>query len=104
VATVGGWAARMLGDINVDVAFLGTNGISSERGLTTPDPAEAEIKRLMVQSAQRTVLLADRSKVGHLSLCKHADIADIDLLITDTGLTPDELAVLEATGLTVEQT
>jgi DeoR family fructose operon transcriptional repressor len=104
VATVGSWAARMLGEINVDVAFLGTNGISTERGLTTPDPAEAEIKRLMLRSAQRNVLLADHSKVGHLSVCKHADIADIDLLITDTGLAPDELEALETTGLTVEQT
>jgi DeoR family fructose operon transcriptional repressor len=104
VATVGSWAVRMLGDINVDVAFLGTNGISPSRGLTTPDPAEAEIKRLMLQSARRKVLLADHSKVGHLSVCKHADIADIDLLITDTGLPPGELAALEAIGLTVEQT
>jgi DeoR family fructose operon transcriptional repressor len=90
LAAVGSWAARMLGDINVDVAFLGTNGISGQRGLTTPDPSEAAIKRLMLQSAQRKVLLAD--------------LADIDLLITDTGLPPDELAALQATGLTVEQT
>jgi DeoR family fructose operon transcriptional repressor len=94
----------MLGDINVDVAFLGTNGISGDRGLTTPDPAEAAIKRLMLKSAQRKVLLADHSKVGHLSVCKHADLADIDLLITDTGLPPELLAGLEATGLTVERT
>ena len=104
LATVGSWAARMLGDINVDVAFLGTNGISGERGLTTPDPEEAAIKRLMLHSAQRRVLLADHSKVGHLSVCKHADIADIDLLITDTGLPPDQLLALEAAGLTVERT
>lgn len=104
LATVDSWAARMLGEINVDVAFLGTNGISAQRGLTTPDPAEAAIKRLMLQSAQRKVLLADSSKVGRLSVCKHADLADIDLLITDTGLTPDQLAALEASGLTVEQT
>ena len=104
LATVGDWAARMLGDINVDVAFLGTNGISLDRGLTTPDPAEAAVKRLMLRSAQRKVLLADHSKVGRLSVCKHADLTDIDLLITDTGLPPDQLAALKATGLTVEQT
>ena len=104
LATVGSWAARMLGDINVDVAFLGTNGISTRRGLTTPDPAEAEVKRLMLHAAQRRVLLADHSKVGRLSVCKHADLADIDLLITDTGLSPTELAALEAAGLAVERT
>jgi DeoR family transcriptional regulator, fructose operon transcriptional repressor len=104
LATAGGWAARMLGELNVDVAFLGTNGISIERGLTTPDPEEAAIKQLMVASARRKVLLADHSKVGQLSLCKHADLTDVDLFLTDTGLSPDDLAALEAAGLTVEQT
>src|SRR5207249_4365797 len=78
VATVGQWTTRMLADLNVDVAFLGTNGVSPERGLTTPDPAEAEVKHLMVRSARRKILLADHSKVGRVSLCKHADLTDID--------------------------
>ena len=41
MATVDDWAIRPLADLYVDVAFLGTNGCSVERGLTTPDPAEA---------------------------------------------------------------
>jgi DeoR family fructose operon transcriptional repressor len=104
VATVGSWTARMLADINVDVAFLGTNGISLERGLTTPDPAEAEVNHLMLGAARRRILLADHSKVGLLSLCKHADLTDIDLFITDTGIPADRLAALETAGLNVEQT
>lgn len=104
VATVGSWAARMLGEINVDVAFLGTNGIRVDRGLTTPDHEEAAIKRLMLKAARRRVLLADHSKVGQLSVCQHADLADIDLFLTDTGLAPDDLAALRAAGLTVELT
>lgn len=103
VATVGRWTTRMLTDINVDVAFLGTNGVSLERGLTTPDPAEAEVKHLMLRSARRKILLADHSKVGRLSLCKHADLTDIDLFITDSGISSDQLAALEAAGLNVEQ-
>jgi hypothetical protein len=41
LAAVDDWALRPLADLYVDVAFLGTNGCSVERGLTTPDPAEA---------------------------------------------------------------
>jgi len=103
VATVGQWTARMLADLNVDVAFLGTNGVSRERGLTTPDPAEAEVKHLMLGSARRKILLADHSKVGRVSLCKHADLTDIDLFITDGALPADQLAALEVAGITVEQ-
>jgi DeoR family fructose operon transcriptional repressor len=104
LAEVDDWAARALAEINVDVAFLGANAISVERGLTTPDPAEAAVKRLMLTSARRRILLADHSKVGAISLCKHADISDIDLLITDTGLPVAELRALQAAGLQVEQT
>lgn len=102
-AGVDDWPARALNEINVDVAFLGTNAISVERGLTTPDQAEAAVKRLMLASARRRILLADHSKVGAVSLCKHADIADIDLLITDSGLPDVELKALRAAGLEVEQ-
>ena len=44
VAAVGDWAIAALATIHVDVAFMATNGISVERGLTTPDPTEAVIK------------------------------------------------------------
>ena len=103
-AEVGDWAARALAEINVDVAFLGTNGISLTRGLTTPDPAEAAIKRLMTTCARRRILLADHSKFGVISGTKHADLGDIDLLITDNGLPNDHFAQLQRAGLSVERT
>ena len=102
-AEVGPLAERALRDLNVDVAFLGTNAISVQRGLTTPDPDEAATKRLMLEAARRRVLLADHSKVGLVSLCKHADLRDVDLLITDTGLTDEQQAALEAAGLPTER-
>ena len=86
-AEVGDWAVRALAEINVDVAFLGTNGISLTRGLTTPDPAEAAVKRLMLDCAAKRVLLADHSKFGVVKGTKHGDLDDIDILISDTGLT-----------------
>ncbi len=89
LAEVDDWAARALAEINVDVAFLGANGISVHRGLTTPDPAEAAVKRRMLACAQRRILLADHSKVGVVSGVQYGHLHDIDLLITDTDL-PDE--------------
>jgi DeoR family fructose operon transcriptional repressor len=102
-AEVDDWAARSLSDINVDVAFLGANAISIERGLTTPDQAEAAIKRLMLSSARRRILLTDHSKFGQVSTCKHADLSDIDLVITDSGIDPQVLIALRAIGVEVEQ-
>lgn len=98
LAAVDSWAADMLRDLYVDVAFIATNGVSVERGLTTPDPTEASIKSLMVASARRTVLLADHTKVGNDHLVKFADLDQIDTVITDSGLDTRLHADLEAAG------
>jgi DeoR family fructose operon transcriptional repressor len=85
LATVDDWALRPLADMYVDVAFMGTNGCSVERGLTTPDPAEAAVKRAMIAAARRTVLLADHTKIGNDYFARFGDLADVDTYITDTG-------------------
>jgi DeoR family fructose operon transcriptional repressor len=104
LAEVDGWAARTLGEINVDVAFLGTNGISPHRGLTTPDAAEAAVKGLMLACARRRILLADHSKINQVSTHKYGELADLDLLITDTGIPAADDEALNAAGLTTEKT
>lgn len=101
LATVDDWALRPLADIYVDVAFLGADGCSVERGLTTPDPAVAAVKRAMIAAARRSVVLADHTKIGRDHLSRFGSLIDIDLLITDTGL-DDELAVeVESAGVRV---
>lgn len=102
LAEVDDFAVRALAEINVDVAFLGTNGISLERGLTTPDPAEAAVKRLMLGAAQQRIFLVDHSKIGLVRGSRHAEIGDMDLLITDRGLTREQRQALEASGVRVQ--
>jgi DeoR family fructose operon transcriptional repressor len=103
VATVDGWADRALREINVEVAFLGTNGISVGRGLTTPDHTEAATKRLMISSARQRVLLADHSKVGVITGIQHASLDDIDLFITDSDIPDEDYDRLTEAGLEVER-
>lgn len=85
LAVVGNWATNALTGIHVDVAFMATNGISVERGLTTPDPAEAAVKRAMMACARRTVLLADHMKIGNDYFARFGELPDVDTFITDTG-------------------
>ena len=101
LAAVDDWALRPLADLYVDVAFLGTNGCSVERGLTTPDPAEAAVKRAMIAAARRSVLLADHTKIGNDYFARFGSLADLDLLITDTGLNDDLAEDIEAAGVRV---
>ena len=52
LAVVDTWGNGLLNDLYVDVAFIGTDGISAQRGLTTPDAAEATAKRAMISAAR----------------------------------------------------
>jgi DeoR family fructose operon transcriptional repressor len=101
MASVDDWALRPLADLYVDVAFLGTNGCTVERGLTTPDPAEAAVKRAMIGAARRTVLLADHTKIGNNYLARFGTLADLDTLITDAAVDEELAAEVEATGVRV---
>ncbi|WP_432931855.1 DeoR/GlpR family DNA-binding transcription regulator [Microbispora sp. CA-135349] len=98
LATVEDWAIQQLSQLNVDVAFMATNGCSVAKGLTTPDPAEAAIKRAMIACADRAVLLADHTKFSGTYLARFATLGEIDVVISDTGLDPDQAAALAAAG------
>lgn len=101
LATVDDWALQPLTDMYVDVAFLGTNGCSVERGLTTPDPAEAAVKRAMIHAARRCVLLADHTKMGNDYLARFGALSDLDTLITDAGQDDELVSDIEASGVRV---
>jgi DeoR family fructose operon transcriptional repressor len=98
LAAVDEWALRPLQQIYVDVAFVGTNGVSVERGLTTPDTAEAAVKAAMIACARRVVLLADHTKVGNDQFARFASLDAVDVLITDTGLDDVTAAQLGGSG------
>ncbi|MFI7445025.1 DeoR/GlpR family DNA-binding transcription regulator [Nonomuraea indica] len=98
LATVDDWALQPLSQLHVDVAFMATNGCSVAKGLTTPDPAEAAIKRAMVRAAQRSVLLADHTKFTNTYLSRFAELSEIDVVITDSGVDPALAADLAAAG------
>lgn len=101
LAAVDVWALQALEDTFVDVAFLGTNGISAERGLTTPDPTEAAVKRAMIGAARRSVVLGDHTKVGADHLIRFGDLDQIDTFVTNSELDLELAGELEATGLMV---
>ena len=101
LAAVDVWATRALEETFVDVAFIGTNGFSVERGLTTPDSTEAAVKGAMIRSARRAIVLADHTKFGNDNLIRFGSLEDVELLITDVGLDASLVPTLQSTGVQV---
>jgi DeoR family fructose operon transcriptional repressor len=100
-ATVGEPALRVLDALRVDVAFIGTNGISVAHGLSTPDSEEAAIKRAMVVAASYVVVVADSSKVGREDLMSFSPIDRVDVLVTDAEVTDTDRARLTERGVEI---
>ena len=98
---VGVLAEKTFNAINVGTAILGTDGISAAGGVTTHDETEARTNNAMVTHAQRTVVVADGSKIGRLALAQVAEISSVHTLITDESADPAELDRIRAAGVEV---
>ena len=98
LAMVGSWPEDALRSLSVDVAFLGINGLTPERGLTTPDLEEARIKSAFVDAARRTVVLADHTKFGREDFGHVAPLSRIDTVITDSSIDNEHLLEIEMSG------
>jgi DeoR family fructose operon transcriptional repressor len=100
-AAVGAETVEALSHLRVDVSFVGTNGITAGHGLTTPDPDEAAVKRGLVESGRRIVVLADASKFGIETAVRFASAAEVDVLVTDAEASATERRALAKAGVEV---
>lgn len=86
---VGPMAERSISEFNTRIAFLGTDGFSAERGLTTRFVEGGEVATVMRSRAEETWLVADSSKFGQAGFVSFLPLSGITGIITDS-LLPDE--------------
>jgi len=98
-STLGALAEQALGEFLVQKAFLGTQALDLERGLTDTTAEIAQVKRAMIKAARRVILLTDSSKMGQSGFIKVAPLTAVQTIITDTGLPNDARIALEALGI-----
>jgi DeoR family transcriptional regulator, fructose operon transcriptional repressor len=98
MAMVDETGVELLRDIIVDVLFIGCDGMSPETGFTTPYRAEVAIKRAMMASARRIVMMFDHSKIGNEQLFRFATVEEVDVIITGIEVDDATAARMEAQG------
>ena len=101
LATVEHWATRMLDDLVIDLAVLGANGVTVERGLTCPDVAVAAVKAGAVAASRRRILLADGAKFGVDSSYRFAQVRELSSVVTDRSAGDRQIRALRALGIEV---
>jgi len=86
--TVGGDAITKIKQIKADLCFLGVNAIDAEHGITDNDWDVVQVKRAMIESAQKVVCLSIAEKINTSQPFHVCPVEDIDILITE--LNPDD--------------
>jgi DeoR family transcriptional regulator, aga operon transcriptional repressor len=98
---VGPVAEQALERLNLDIAFVGVDGITVQAGLTTHHEVEAHTNRSMIERARRVVVVTDSSKLGRVAFAQICPIDRVDELITDDAAQAPAIQELRDAGIAV---
>ncbi|WP_250545649.1 DeoR/GlpR family DNA-binding transcription regulator [Paenarthrobacter sp. DKR-5] len=90
-ALAGPVATATVRRLHADLCIMGVHGISPDRGLSTPNLAEADTNEAMASAADRLMVLADKTKLGVVSLAAICPLSAVDVLVTDASADDSEL-------------
>ena len=102
LVTVGRSSLDFLSNINIEVAIMTATGFNPEKGCFTCGlQDEMEIKRAVIEKADKVLMLLDSSKLGKNMPFTFAELDKIDYLVVD-GNFPDEVkSKIEQNGVAV---
>ena len=82
-------------------AFIGADGVSLNKGLTTYDEKEAAISRKIAASSDEVYLLCDSSKIERNSSVKFAPLSILKAMVTDAALPAEVKAAYTKNNITI---
>lgn len=92
---------QVIQQLHADTAFLSVDAVDLQTGLMAFSMEEMPTKRLMIRSAQRTILLCDHSKFENVAFVSICPVSDIDIIITGSEIDSGILARLREQDVTV---
>ncbi len=90
---VGPLTVKNLSQFHVSKAFMGIDGLSLSKGLTTISALEAEVSQAILQVTEEIIIVADHSKIGRIGFVHIAPITEIHKVITNKH--PDALRFMK---------
>jgi DeoR family transcriptional regulator of aga operon len=100
---VGPLAELTLANINLDVAVIGVDGVSTSAGLTTHHETEAQTNRSLLRTASRVIVVADSSKIGRRGFARISELSAASDLVTDAEAGDADVAAIEREGVRVHR-
>ena len=98
-SVLGAEASNTIENLFCSKVFFGVDGIDLEYGLTCGTGEEARITKKMIQSSQTKIVLSDSSKIGQRGFARICEVEEIDILITDSGISEEARQRIEKLGI-----
>jgi len=98
---IGPAAIESLNVVVIDKVFIGVTGVDSQHGATTIQADEAAVFRAMSRRSKQVIVAADSSKVGMISPGVISPVSDIDILITDDGISAEAVKAFKRADVEV---
>lgn len=102
-AVTGRWTVEFIEQLFFNVAFVSAAGVTESGGLMTTQRELAEVSKAALARSQQGIALLDSSKFGVSALLSMAPTEQLDLIITDTGLSDEEAEVYRSAGFRLER-
>lgn len=102
-ACVGGITVNQIGDIYADLLFLGSCGLDPVFGVSAFDPAEADVKRAMVERSAALAIAVTNDKLATAAPFRIALPSAIDHLIVENNSSEAVVSKFEALGTTIHR-
>ncbi len=100
--TVGKSCVEFIKDLNIETAVITATGFIKESGaFTCGMQTEAEVKRAVMQKADKVIMLLDSSKVGKKTPYTFAELSDVNYLVVDKSFPKDLKTAIENSGIKV---
>ena len=92
----GSQVESLIKDLRVDQTFLGADAIHRDCTISNVNFEEVPIKQAMLKAAKEVILVADSSKFNKAGFVRVCDLTDIDIVITDSGLSQEIIDLLRS--------
>lgn len=101
LSLVGSIPQETVKKFNADFAILSCKGIDISKGIMDSNEMDAEVKKVMVQQAGKTMMLVDHTKFDNIAFISFLPFQQIDYLVTDQKPSDDWIKFLHELNVTV---
>ena len=100
--TYGQIAENALETLHVHKSFFGTDAIHPVKGLMATDEWTCRMNRIVRKNSDSVFVLADSEKFGRSSLLTYSELDAVELIITDDGMSNEDLIVYRERGARID--